>query len=105
GTPDTVEELPGPIESLATEIDRLGPGATVAAASFVAYLVGSLSQDVFGRVLPIGLDLLAGLVPGDHYLRDFAGRSFMRLRDWLREFEDRPCSDYSHAAIAALAYL
>lgn len=58
GTPETAADFPGPVESLVKEVDRLGTAATAAALSFVAYLIGSISQDLFGRLLPIGLEVV-----------------------------------------------
>jgi hypothetical protein len=54
--PTSVDATPGPLRQLLRVVPELGQPATAEAVSFVAYLVGSLSLDLFGLVLPRGVD-------------------------------------------------
>jgi hypothetical protein len=50
-----VSEAPAPWDALLTIVPSLGKAAAGIAVSFVAYLLGSVSQDLFGQFLPGGL--------------------------------------------------
>src|SRR4051812_13097053 len=49
GAPTEVDDAPDPLQELLTALPTVATGI---ALSFVAYLIGSISQDLFGQVLP-----------------------------------------------------
>lgn len=61
GSPTSVEAAPSQLQDLATAVQALGKAAPGIAVSFIAYLIGSVSQDVFGRFIPVGSRWLAEL--------------------------------------------
>jgi hypothetical protein len=84
GTPTEITDDPGPFESLLTVIPQLGAVATGFAVSFVAYLVGSISQDVFAQILPAVLSTLERYVRLARARMLFFGRRAMfRAQDEL----------------------
>lgn len=52
GAPASLDEAPGPLHDIVDLLQAFGSLATGIAVSFVAYLVGSLSDDLFGRFVP-----------------------------------------------------
>jgi len=64
-------DAPGPIQELLELSDSFGTALTGVAVSFIAYLIGSLSQDFFGQVLPVGVARLSRLLA--------SRRDFMRM--------------------------
>jgi hypothetical protein len=106
GTPDTLADLPDPLEALVGEIDSFGPAATAVAASFVAYLVGSISQDAFGRFLPAGLELVANRFPrrdeaGEYLAYTLAEFDFAAKRILSRELADSDLQDNRRLALVS----
>ena len=59
GSPTDLKDAPAAIQDLAELTESLGAAASGIALSFFAYLLGSLSQDVFGRFLPVGIEALS----------------------------------------------
>lgn len=81
GAPDKSQGLPAPVRDLVKVAHSAGSAGTAVALSFLAYLLGSLSQDVFGRVLPTTLDRLS---------RRFgaADLDLEHLRELVRDVDD-----------------
>jgi hypothetical protein len=52
---EDVAKAQGEVKGLVELGEKLNPAAVAAVASFVAYLVGSLSEDVFGRLLRLAI--------------------------------------------------
>jgi hypothetical protein len=66
GAPTEVKAAPGPLQQLLTVLPPMGTVATGIAVGFVAYLIGSLSQDLFDQVLPRAHERLSRrLTPDD----------------------------------------
>jgi hypothetical protein len=63
GSPAEVADAPDPLRELLTVLPTMGTAATATAVSFVAYLIGSLSQDLSDRVLHLLLERLLKLLP------------------------------------------
>jgi hypothetical protein len=90
GAPTAISDLPGPIEDLAREADSFGAAAKVTVASFLAYLVGSISQDVFGRVLPRGLHLVSRRFSARDRLSTYLFYELTQLADALTRLASGP---------------
>ena len=94
GKPTQVNDAPGPFQELLEVLPALGTTATAIAISFIAYLIGSVSQDLFGQLLPHGLGPLSTLVPtrpsvaelqlvrNMNMLRDLAGPASQEEQSW-----------------------
>ena len=89
GSP-TRGDAPGPINDLLELSDSFGDVLTGVALSFIAYLIGSLSQDLFGQALPRGAARLARRFSSRDLMRiDFA-RLLSALRESIRALADAP---------------
>src|SRR4051812_18812592 len=59
GSPADISAAPGPLQDLASAVEALGKTALAVGVSFMAYLIGSVSADLFGRFLPAGSRLIS----------------------------------------------
>ena len=88
GAPSTLSDAPGPIQEIAELLDSFGSLAKGIAVSFVAYLVGSVSEDAFSRVLPTAVGR-ASVVFRRFGFTSFRSLDARSVQSQIRESVDR----------------
>jgi hypothetical protein len=93
GAPTEVAAAPGPLQQLLTVLPTMGTVATGIAVGFVAYLIGSLSQDLFDQVLPRALERLSRRLTPDDPAAQTIEEQLARARQEAKVLEEFQKSD------------